>query len=235
MLGCDDCRGAEGAVLISPKIADQILEARSPKHRKSTKLFGFGINDSVFSVTGDIGGTRYVHRCYRAWSHMIMRCYDRTYLIKKPTYGKVTVCEEWLSFMGFYHWWKQNHKEGYQLDKDLLKPNSKIYSPDTCIYLPSSINNFTIDNAAKRGSLPIGVRLEKGIKKYSAAIRVNGCRVRLGYFSDEQSAHDAWFKAKMEIAQSMKVLCDHLHPELHSGLLEKVMSLRSYKIQNPSP
>ena len=43
------------------------------------------------------------------------------------------------------------------LDKDILVKHNKIYSPDTCIFVPERINELFVKNNKKRGEYPIGV------------------------------------------------------------------------------
>lgn len=70
-------------------------------------------------------------KAYSKWASMINRCNN----------GWAEVCEEWKTFEGFYPFFKENYVEGWELDKDLLSPpNKKIYSKDTCAFLPQSLN-----------------------------------------------------------------------------------------------
>ena len=63
--------------------------------------------------------------------------------------------------------------EGWQLDKDILIKGNKIYSPDTCCFVPSEINNLFVGCNKSRGSLPIGVTFNKRLKRYVAQISKN--------------------------------------------------------------
>ena len=54
------------------------------------------------------------------------------------------------------------------LDKDILIKNNKIYSPDTCIFVPQRINELFIKTNKLRGNLPIGVSYLKNINKFQA-------------------------------------------------------------------
>lgn len=80
---------------------------------------------------------------------MIERCYSDISLQKRPTYKNITVCEEWLNFSNFHEWFnitfpKNNLEENFELDKDLM--DNKIYSPESCIWLPKKINSFLNNN-----------------------------------------------------------------------------------------
>ena len=71
------------------------------------------------------------------WLGMINRCYSG----KNKAYENVTVCEEWHNFITFVKWYNQNNVEGWHLDKDLFSPKNKIYSPETCCFIPLVINS----------------------------------------------------------------------------------------------
>ena len=77
---------------------------------------------------------------YRTWKAMIERCYTVT--STDNTYTDCTVCDEWHNFQTFALWYVSTgyYGYGYHLDKDLLIPNNKVYSPETCCMLPGVLN-----------------------------------------------------------------------------------------------
>ena len=99
-------------------------------------------------------------KCYEVWRDMIRRCYD---LVKKktlPTYKTTVVCEEWHNFQNFGAWFENNwkpHMDGWDLDKDLKIKGNKVYSPETCLFVPHRINSLIINCHKVRGDCPIGV------------------------------------------------------------------------------
>ena len=54
------------------------------------------------------------------------------------------------------------------LDKDILIKGNKIYSQDTCIFVPKAINSLFTNRKRFRGEYPIGVY--KGKKIFSVEI-----------------------------------------------------------------
>ncbi len=92
---------------------------------------------------------------YLCWSDMFKRCYSENWLEKHSTYSEAEVCDGWLKFSNFLKWHQANYVEGWHLDKDLLG-NGKLYSPETCCFIPAYINKFL----TKRGS---GVSRKDGI------------------------------------------------------------------------
>lgn len=62
---------------------------------------------------------------------------------------------------------------GWALDKDILVKGNKIYSPETCCFVPQEINNLFTKRKSCRGTLPIGVKYIKENKKFSASFSRN--------------------------------------------------------------
>jgi len=97
---------------------------------------------------------------YDAWRSMIRRCYDNT-VSNHSSYEDCTVCEEWHNFQVFAKWFDKNYyevnKESMQVDKDILVKGNKIYSPNTCLIVPNTINTIFIKAFGARNGLPIGV------------------------------------------------------------------------------
>lgn len=109
---------------------------------------------------------------YIKWNNMMQRCYDENVRQKNKTYKNCTVCEEWHCYQNFARWHEEHYYEVSNevmcLDKDILIKNNKEYNPDTCIYVPNTINVLFTKNNANRGELPIGVQ-RRG-NKYRAAL-----------------------------------------------------------------
>lgn len=140
---------------------------------------------------------------YSVWSNMLGRCYDSTNT-RHYCYGAVgvTVDTEWHNFSNFLSWWEEYYIEGYQLDKDLLAAEDvKVYSSDTCCFLPARLN-ATISNLGK-GS---GVRLLNG--KWNYGISRGGWKNKAFDTEIEAKNYRAeYFKHRLEtFLQEDKVL-----------------------------
>lgn len=100
-------------------------------------------------------------RVYKTWHSMIQRCYDEKFHEKYPTYIGCTVDKHWLNYQNFAKWYEENYYEIegeiMNLDKDILVKHNKIYSPDTCIFVPQAINNLFVKCDKSRGEYSIGV------------------------------------------------------------------------------
>ena len=97
---------------------------------------------------------------------------------------------------------EQQDWQGKCLDKDIIAPRSKLYSPETCAFVLKATNSFVIASDACRGEYPIGVSLFN-TGKYHARCQnpFTGEQEHLGYFSTPEEAHEAWRKRKHELAQ----------------------------------
>ena len=176
-------------------------------------VYGVGVNDLGYrtqvkeEVTKDGGKriTKSVFTCkyYTVWTDMLKRCYSKKYLESYPSYIGTSVCSEWLSATAFKKWMEQQDWSGKCLDKDIIVPGSKLYSPKTCAFVLTATNLFVTARDASRGDYPIGVHLYKRTGKYSARCKnlFTGKKEHLGYFSTPEEAHESWRKRKHELAQ----------------------------------
>ena len=153
----------------------------------SKLCFGVGISDGGY---GNVP-------IFSKWYEMIRRVHSERYLEKYPTYRHVSVCEEWLHFSNFEEWATPRYFENCVLDKDILSGGTKIYSPNTCCFVPEKINLLFLNSKSKEG-LPLGVtvdpRKKEGTRRFVARV---GCSVskqnkHLGMFSTPEAAHRAW-------------------------------------------
>lgn len=139
-----------------------------------------------------------ISKAYVLWHHMIQRCYEQNPVRKNKSYVGCSVDRRWHDFQDFADWLdKQPHKEcDYQLDKDLLVPSNKIYSPDKCVLIPQELNSLLTDRKAARGAHPQGVDFLKRNQKYRARISINSKSKHIGYFNCPHEAHQAYRVAK---------------------------------------
>ena len=169
---------------------------------KNKLVCGVGINDADYEVQLIVKGQKIVCQFYQIWRGALTRSYDKKYHAKKPTYVNCTVCEEWLTFSNFRAWMQcQDWRDKY-LDKDLLIPGNKVYSPDACSFVDIITNSFVTDSAAKRGIWPIGVNLDNTSGKFMSRCcnPFTGKREYLGRFFCYIEAHNVWKNRKHELA-----------------------------------
>lgn len=171
---------------------------------------GVGINDADYNVyqCGVIDGKKAVlWSCpfYNRWLDMMKRCYSKNYQLKQKqtSYIGSSVCDDWIYFSKFKAWMIEQDWEGKQLDKDILNPGNRVYSPETCVFIDQTVNLFLTERAAVRGEWPIGVSLIKATGRFKAACSsfVSGGKEYLGTFANPEDAHKAWLECKRKLAQ----------------------------------
>ena len=174
---------------------------------------GVGVNDLGYRVqvkeeVTENGGKRirksvFTCKYYSVWDSMLRRCYSKKFLESNQSYTGTSVCGEWLSATTFRKWMEQQDWHGKSLDKDIIVPGSKLYSPETCAFVLQATNLFVTARDASRGECPIGVSLYKPTGRYIARCGnpFTGKNENLGYFPTPEEAHEAWRKRKHELAQ----------------------------------
>ena len=160
---------------------------------------------SVYSV--GILGSKYPSKVngrntkeYDLWHSMLQRCYSDKSKKKRPTYEGCEVSNKFKSYEYFYEWCHNQigfGVEGWHLDKDLLVKGNKVYSEDSCVFLPSEINMVLVKHTPSRGKHPIGVSWYSKSKTFIAQVNKNkGKPENLGYFNTEIEAFNAYKQAK---------------------------------------
>ena len=160
---------------------------------------------SVYSI--GILGTKYPPKIsgvqtkeYTLWKNMLKRCYSDDSKKQRPTYEGCKVSENFKSYEYFYEWCNKQIGFGnkdWHLDKDLLIKGNKVYSENTCVFLPKEINSLLTKREALRGENLIGVSWNKTSKAFVAMVNKNkGKSEHLGYFKTEIEAFNTYKQAK---------------------------------------
>ena len=137
---------------------------------------------------------------YVLWKNMLERCYSDSFKKRRPTYEGCKVSENFLHYEYFYEWCHKQigfSNKGWHLDKDLLIKGNKVYSEDSCIFLPREINQLLVKCTASRGKYLIGVCWCNTKKAFVARVgRSKGKQEHLWYFNTEIEAFNAYKQAK---------------------------------------
>lgn len=123
-----------------------------------------------------------VTKKYRAWYNMIRRCYCDFEIKRNPTYLNVRVSKKWHNFQNFAKWYDENFIEGFELDKDLLSNKNKIYSENTCCFIPQEINKLLKNNSKIKRSC-----IRKRCNKYIVRISKNNKIINLSFNSENEA------------------------------------------------
>lgn len=141
-------------------------------------------------------------RFYLIWRSILDRALSNVYKNKFPTYKDCTVCKEWLTLSNFKNWFESlenGYKDGYHLDKDILVKGNKVYSPETCCFVPCEIN--LLFARKNRGVLPIGVQRVKN--SFIASISVKYSNKYIGCYSTPEEAFTAYKLAKEQYIKEL--------------------------------
>lgn len=160
-------------------------------------VYGVGVNDADYCVKPTIQGKQVECKFYSTWKNMLERCYSDKFKEKNQTYKECTSCSDWLLFSNFKGWMEKQDWQGKELDKDILVQGNKIYSPEFCVFIKSSINNLLKTRSMERGPYKIGVTFRG--KKYRAQCNNSGKIVYLGVFDSEDEAHKTYCDYKYKL------------------------------------
>lgn len=178
---------------------------------------GFGISDIPSRVNGEKTYT------YIRWLAMIKRCYGNNVGRVVENYKDCQVSQQFKRLSDFSTWAESQvgfGNDGWGLDKDILVKGNKIYSPDTCCFVPPEINSiFTFGNRANNEKL-------LGVKKCSenvliAQTSLNGKYKHLGSFKNENEAFNCY---KMFKEDRIKYLAFKWRDDIDKKVYDALMS-----------
>lgn len=189
---------------------------KNPYDRTIQNIGFIGVGKYTKSTNG------HKNNYYEFWRRMIDRCYAENMYY---TYDDKTVCEDWHCLQNFGKWYDENYYEikgqDMDLDKDILFKGNKIYSPETCVFVPHDINILINDNKKRRGEYLIGVSYHNIANKYQARCSFYGKEVHLGLFNTEREAFEKYKLEKekyiKEVANKYK---EQIPQKLYNALLK---------------
>lgn len=189
---------------------------------------GIGINDADYQVTryvSEAGKRRRVWVCpyYSRWKCLMERLGPFS---KYPAYVDKSCCDDWLYFTKFRGWMEGQYWEDLHLDKDILSPGNKVYSPETCAFVPHWINTLLATNAFRKGKEPLGVAVSySGLYRAQVSNVLTNTNLHLGLFNTPYEAHVTWQVGKIEqiekalwIYRSEKCYCEDIDNALKSRI-----------------
>ena len=196
------------------------IKSGNVKDPYSPSVYGVGVVGTKYQPT--INGVN--TKEYVLWKSMLERCYSDKYQKKQPTYKDCEVSENFKYYEYFYEWCQNQigfGECGFQLDKDLLIKGNKVYSEDSCVFIPREINQVLIKREASRGGHLIGVYWNKKASAFVAQVCKNkGKREHLGYFNTELEAFDAYKTAKESfIKEQADKWKDKIDPRAYNALM----------------
>mgnify|MGYP003199047241 FL=1 len=195
-------------------------------------VFGIGyVGEGKYKVSENGKDTK----SYNTWRNMLQRCYNEKCQEKNPTYKGCTVCDEWHNFQNFAKWYEDNYYEiegeRIHLDKDILCKGNKIYTPETCVFVPQTINMLFTKRQNDRGESVIGTSYHKRDKKYQAYCSLINPKTGkskdkyLGYYDTEIEAFEIY---KYYKERNIKQVADYYRDLIPERLY---MALYNYEVE----
>ena len=194
--------------------------------RLKPSVFGVGIIGNKYPTSIN----NKTLKVYKLWNSMIKRCYHTNFKSKNKTYNDCISSENFKYYEYFYEWCHKQigfSEHGFEIDKDLLVKGNKLYSENTCVFLPKEINYVLVKCNSSRGEYPIGVCFHKQRNKFLSNIRLNnGKKNYLGLFDTPEKAFNAYKEAKeeylKELAEKWK---DKIDPRAYHALINYTVEI----------
>ena len=165
------------------------------------------------------------HKAYKNWYRILSRCYDEKLRDKHPTYLGCTMSEYFLTYTNFKEWYvsqKNWDNPNFVLDKDLLSAKDcKIYSEDTCVFIPKEVNSLLTTTKASRGGLPVGVcKPKRKGGKFRACICKENKDYTLGQYETPEEAFRVYKKAREDyLKEKAEQWKDQIDPRAYKALM----------------
>lgn len=187
---------------------------------EAPNLYGRGYTDISSS---------YDQRLHGIWGGMFSRCYNTKYHEEYVSYRDCEVVGDFLYLSKFIEWCKSQmgyDQKGYQLDKDILIKGNKLYSPETCCFVPKDLNTLLTHRRKDKGLYPVGVSYKPRINKYVAQISRFKEVIHLGSYCTPEEAFLAYKQAKeayiKEVAELYK---DQIDGRVYEALMKYEVSI----------
>ena len=189
-------------------------------------VYGIGVLGNKHPIT--INGV--LTKEYKLWTSMLVRCYSDNFKKRQPTYEGCEVSDNFKSYEYFYEWCHEQvgfGNEGFHLDKDLLIKGNKVYSEDSCVFIPSEINSLLVKRTASRGEHLIGVCWSKRDKAFVSQVgKSKGKQEHLGYFKTELEAFNAYKTAKESfIKEQAEKFKSQIDPRAYEALMKYTVEI----------
>ena len=170
---------------------------------------------------------------YIIWCGILRRCYDPKLHERESTYKNCTVEGYLLNFQHMGEWIDKNYYEipGEQmcLDKDILCKGNKVYSRETCIFVPERINLLFTKCDNRRGDSPIGVTPRESGNYQVFCNKGYGKNVCLGTYSTKEDAFNVYKEYKEKLIKEIIDSYEGKIPEPHYSRLREAMY--NYKVE----
>lgn len=160
---------------------------------------------------------------YELWNTMLQRCRPGGRIQSlHPTYIGCSVHPDFIKFQDFAEWCQTQIGFGlkdWQLDKDILIQDNKVYGPDTCCFVPRQLNAMLSHQQSNQGLYP-GVRYRAAKNVYYARMKSDGRDKHIGSYTTPEAARTAYVAAKsVEIKRQAEIWKSQIDPRVFDALM----------------
>lgn len=210
---------------VCARISNVVKGKVSDKLQKGVK--GVGIKGDAPSRIDGVLDVAYTY-----WCSMLIRCYDQHKQGQLQHYKGCSVSEHFKNLEYFSTWCRKqkgfdmtdDKGKSFQLDKDILVRGNKVYSEDTCCFVPQQINKVIMDSKKIRGVYPVGVTFTR--KRFRAAISRYGKFTFIGNFDNAEDAFCAYKEAKETYIKELAVKWkDRIDARVYEALMSWEVSI----------
>ncbi len=199
--------------------------------------YGVAVND----LLGETRKSGEKQRVYVVWMNLLKRTLSPLSQ-RQEQYRDCTICNEWLLFSNFKNWYEDpvnGYQEGYHLDKDILLPHNRVYSPETCCFVPNEINGI-FKRSHKFVCLDYPYGVSKNHKGFRAQIRWEGRIVFNKTYPTIREAESAYREAKITHIRNIAEryykdgrITERVYNAMLSYPIDEIMNLKDSRPSTP--
>jgi len=141
-----DCSVSRKVVVESLEWKPYKTTARKESIQSGVVFYPYGkMSDGCYAGEGRwLSSPKNPH--FQVWCGLRTRTLDDDFKQEHKSYIDCSLCEEWMCMQNFCDWAESTKPKDnsirWELDKDLLIEGNRLYSPETCCWLPKEINLF---------------------------------------------------------------------------------------------
>lgn len=108
------------------------------------------------------------------------------------------------------------------IDKDILVKDNKIYSPQTCLLVPKTLNLIFVNSRSRKNNLPTGVSIVRKGNRFKYQVFLSTCAdkstkhnpsIYLGLFNRSDEAFLAYKQAKEQYIKKILSQYENIIPK----------------------
>lgn len=192
-------------------------KVKNPFHPNNL-VYGLGYYDKT-----TVRNTPYYRKkVTNLWCNILQRCYREDFKERQKSYTDVTCSKDWYTYSIFEEYiikMKNFDKfiaQGWELDKDSIICDNKVYSKETCCFIPKELNQRLV------GYTKLGEKVLTSQIPSSGMWRVVVCGKHIGCYKTQEEATRVY---KLEKVKSIMSLCDKYKKDIDSRAYGNIRSV----------